>query len=105
MIFQDDHEQMGEILEATESVALQFLEGLSTRPAGRAPRGLPHDALPDEGVGAIAALSMFREKYEAQLSGSPGPRYLGFVTGGSTPASIAVDWLTFAYDLNVGSEG
>ena len=77
MNFQDDHEHMGEILEATESVALQFLESLSTRPAGCALQGLPHDVLLEEGVGAIAALAMFRNKYEAQLSGSPGPRYLG----------------------------
>src|SRR5215472_3931660 len=105
MNFQDDHEHMGEILEATESVALQFLESLSTRPAGCALQGLPHDVLPDEGVGAIEALEMFRSKYEAQLSGSPGPRYLGFVTGGSTPAALAGDWLTSAYDQNVGSDG
>ena len=105
MNFQDDHKQMREILEATESVALQFLESLSTRPAGYAPRGLPHDVLPDEGVGAIAVLAMFREKYEAQLSGSPGPRYLGFVTGGSTPAALAGDWLTSAYDQNLAIDG
>src|SRR4249920_317384 len=100
MIFQDDQERMGEILKATESVALQFLESLSTRPAGYALQPLPHDVLPDEGVGAMEALSQFRNKYEAQLSGSPGPRYLGFVTGGSTPAALAGDWLTSAYDQN-----
>src|SRR5438046_1522677 len=105
MNFQDVHEHMGKILEATESVALQFLESLPKRPAGCAPQGLPHDVLPDEGVGAIAALAMFREKYDAQLSGSPGPRYLGFVTGGSTPAALAGDWLTSAYDQNVASDG
>ncbi len=105
MIFQQDREHVGDILEATRSAASRFLESLSTRPAGLSPQPLPHDVLPDEGVGTIAALSQFRNKYEAQLSGSPGPRYLGFVTGGSTPAALAGDWLTSAYDQNVGSDG
>jgi len=47
MIFQDDQEHMEEILEATESVALQFLESLSTRPAGYVLQPLPEDVLPD----------------------------------------------------------
>jgi glutamate/tyrosine decarboxylase-like PLP-dependent enzyme len=101
MFLQHDHEHMGEILEDTELVALQFLESLTTRPAGYAPKSLAHDVLPEEGVGTIEALSLFRDKYEAQLSGSAGPRYLGFVTGGSTPAALAGDWLTSAYDQNV----
>ena len=105
MNLQDDHKHIGDILEATESIALRFLESLSTRPSGCAIQELSHDALPDEGMGAVAALTMFRDKYEAQLSGSPGPRYLGFVTGGSTPAALAGDWLTAAYDQNLAVDG
>src|SRR6516162_3217622 len=104
MIFQYDHERVGEILDATHSAAFQFLESLALRPAGCDLQPLPHDELPDEGIGAIEALSLFRNKYEAQISGSPGPRYLGFVTGGSTPAALAGDWLTSAYDQNVVSD-
>ncbi|MGZ4779030.1 MAG: pyridoxal phosphate-dependent decarboxylase family protein [Thermoanaerobaculia bacterium] len=34
--------------------------------------------------------------------GSTGPRYFGFVIGGSLPVSVAADWLTTAWDQNSG---
>ena len=105
MSLQYDHERLNDILEAARVAASRFLESLATRPAGRTPQPLPHDNLPEEGLGAQGALSAFLRKYEALLSASPGPRYLGFVTGGSTPAALAGDWLVSAYDQNVGSDG
>lgn len=105
MRFHQDREQLEAILNATHDAALQFLQGLPERPAGRSPEPLPHDTLPEEGLGAQEALSYFRRKYEAQLSGSAGPRYLGFVTGGTTPAALAGDWLVSTYDQNVSSDG
>ncbi|MDQ2888235.1 MAG: pyridoxal-dependent decarboxylase [Chloroflexota bacterium] len=105
MSLQDDRQQLNAILEAAHIAALEFLESLSTRPAGRALATLPHDSLPEEGIGALSALSAFRAKYEAWLSASPGPRYLGFVTGGTTPAALVGDWLTSSYDQNVGIDG
>jgi glutamate/tyrosine decarboxylase-like PLP-dependent enzyme len=105
MSLQYDHQHLNDILEAAHSAAFEFLDSLATRPAGRTPRPLPHDVLPEEGIGAQEALAAFRAKYEALLSASPGPRYLGFVTGGSTAAAVAGDWLVSAYDQNVGSDG
>lgn len=105
MHFQEDREQLEAILEAARSAALQFLGDLTERPAGQAPLPLPADSLPEEGLGAQEALSSFRRKYEARLSGSAGPRYLGFVTGGSTPAALAGDWLVSTYDQNVSNDG
>ena len=105
MNLQYDHQHLSALLETTHTIALEFLESLATRPAGRPTQTLPHDVLPEEGVWAQRALSAFRAKYEPLLSASPGPHYLGFVTGGSTPAALAGDWLVSSYDQNVGSDG
>lgn len=58
-------------------------------------------ALPDEGAGAETALARFAERWAPGSSGSAGPGCPGFVTGGATPASVAGDRLTAAYDQNV----
>ncbi len=105
MSLQYDHQHFNTLLEVTQAAALEFLESLPTRPAGCPPQALPHDVLLEEGLGAQGALAAFRAKYEVLLSASAGPRYLGFVTGGSTPAALAGDWLVSAYDQNVGNDG
>ncbi|MGE0241696.1 MAG: aspartate aminotransferase family protein, partial [Parvibaculaceae bacterium] len=62
-------------------------------------------ALPEAGLGALRALDIFETAMLPFLSGSTGPRYLGYVTGGATPAAVLGDWLAGAVDQDVGSAG
>jgi len=97
-----DNNEIGRILASAVAEARQFLSGLAGRAAGATlPASFVTLDLPQAGIGADAALAMFKERYKAGLSGSAGPRYFGFVTGGVTPAALVGDWLTGVYDQNV----
>ncbi|MEU6549398.1 pyridoxal-dependent decarboxylase [Streptomyces sp. NPDC046915] len=97
----DDLSRFPQLLQSTRDLAVRELGGLAERPVAHpepAPGGAP---LPAEGAGAEGALARFAERWAPGFSGSAGPRYLGFVTGGATPAAVTGDWLTAAYDQNV----
>lgn len=95
-----DRDSLAEVLKAALALAVDFLSTLPERPAGASPIRAGEMRLPVEGAGAMEALAMFKRRYWNGLTGSAGPRYWGFVTGGSTPAALAGDWLTAAFDQN-----
>ncbi|MGV4925340.1 aspartate aminotransferase family protein [Streptomyces sp. BHT-5-2] len=89
-----------DLLEATGQRATAFLDRLGEAPvvpARPAPEPRP---LPEHGTGLQDALRDFAARWQPGLSASAGPRYLGFVTGGVTPAALAGDWLTTVADQN-----
>ncbi|GLX99912.1 pyridoxal-dependent decarboxylase [Actinoplanes sp. NBRC 101535] len=96
----DDLADLPGLLQATRDEAVRVLAGLADRPVAAAPAVPAPAPLPERGVGTAGALEIFSERWAPGFSGSAGPRYLGFVTGGATPAALAGDWLTGTFDQN-----
>ena len=101
----NDYEHLNEILAAARDIALDFHSGLRDRPVASPVTSMAPAGLRDEGAGAAGALRRFSELVAPHLSASVGPRYLGYVTGGATPAALAGDWLAAAVDQNPPSPG
>jgi len=60
------------------------------------------EPMPDDGTDDQAVLSMLDELGSPATVTMAGPRYFGFVIGGSLPVTVATNWLTTAWDQNVG---
>jgi glutamate/tyrosine decarboxylase-like PLP-dependent enzyme len=95
-----DQEQLSTLFEKAGELSLSYLMQIGNIPTTS---GAPIPAvrqLHKEGNGTIPALAEFQDRFGDSLVASTGPRYWGFVTGGSTPASIVGDWLASVYDQN-----
>ncbi|MFI9385834.1 pyridoxal phosphate-dependent decarboxylase family protein [Kutzneria sp. NPDC052558] len=96
----EDLAELPGLLDETRAYATRILAGLDDRPAAVPGASGKAVALPASGDGLRAAMAAFAARWEPGFSGSAGPRYLGFVTGGATPAALAGDWLTSTLDQN-----
>jgi len=99
-VLQHDLNDLENILNQAKQQGIGFLNNLENIPTSSKNTIDPTRVLNDSGLGSLATLKEFNERLAPLMVASPGPRYLGFVTGGSTPASIVGDWLSTVYDQN-----
>src|SRR5258708_31666978 len=94
-------------LDAAHAAAVRFLDGLSHRKVGAAAdaaamRAALGGPLPEAGEAPARVLEELAREADPGLVATAGPRFFGFVIGGSLPAAVGADWLTSAWDQNAG---
>jgi glutamate/tyrosine decarboxylase-like PLP-dependent enzyme len=97
-----DLDGFSEVLGEAVRLSDRYLDTLSQRHVSRPPLFFPLLDLPEDGMGAAAALRSFEGRYFDGLTASTGSRSFGYVVGGATPAAVAGDWLTSALDQDNG---
>ena len=97
-----ERDQLDAALEAAARIARGYLERIAEErvlsPDVEVAIGGWTDPMPEEGVGALTALTELGGRARAAATRSSGPRFFHFVMGGGTPAALGADWLTSAYD-------
>lgn len=96
-----------DLLARAADLASDFLETLPERRVGslatveemRAALGGP---LREEGASAEEVLEQLATASDPGIVATAGPRYFGFVVGGTLPVAVAADWLTSSWDQNAG---
>jgi glutamate/tyrosine decarboxylase-like PLP-dependent enzyme len=96
-----------QLLGRTAKLAAGYLETLPDRPVGlpvpvEEMRAALGGDLPETGEEPIAVVERLAAAAERGIMASSGPRFFGFVVGGTLPAALAADWLATAWDQNAG---
>lgn len=99
----NDLQNLEKILNQVLQQGLDYLNDIDNRPTKSQLEVESIFGLTENGFGTVGTLKQFNERFEPTIVASSGPRYWGFVTGGTTPAAIAGDWLATVYDQNTQS--
>ena len=94
---------MKKLLEVTMNRAANYLENVGKRnvaPSREAVARLAklNGPFPEQGLEAGAVLAELDEFCSPATMATAGPRFFGFVIGGSLPAALAANWLAGAWD-------
>jgi glutamate/tyrosine decarboxylase-like PLP-dependent enzyme len=95
------------LLADASARAMRYLDGLDSRsvaPTASAVAGLSalDEKLPEKSSDPAETLRLLDEVGSPATAAMAGPRFFGFVIGGSLPVTLAANWLAGAWDQNTG---
>jgi len=98
---------MEEFLQSVAQRAARYLGEIQERRVGPDPAAVGAldrfvEAMPQEPMPAEEVVRLLDEYGSPATMGISGPRFFGFVIGGSVPAALGANWLTSAWDQNAG---
>lgn len=96
---------MRQLLENAAQRAISYLESLDARGVAPSPGAIAKLALLDQPLAMEPSepehvLRLLDETCSAATMAMAGPRFFGFVIGGSLPVTLAANWLAGAWDQN-----
>src|SRR6476646_10391658 len=103
----DTFAQVVAAMDRAHALARQYVATLPERPvaARSSPAELAaalDEPMPEEQSDPAAVVDEWFRRAEPGIVASAGPRFFGYVVGGSTPAAVAGDWLATALDQCAG---
>ena len=103
----DEKDRTQALLQDAAQRGIRYRVGLNDRgvaPAADAVAAVERfrEPLPDIGAPDEETLALLDEIGSPATVAMAGPRYFGFVIGGSLPVTLATNWLTAAWDQCVG---
>jgi glutamate/tyrosine decarboxylase-like PLP-dependent enzyme len=96
---------MRKLLENAAQRAISYLEALDSRGVAPLPEAVAkltilNEPLPEESNEPAMTLKLLDEICSPATMAMAGPRFFGFVIGGSLPVTLAANWLAGAWDQN-----
>ena len=98
---------MAELLHDAAARAIRYLDGIGTRSVAPSPESVARlaafdEKLPEDSTDPADVLALLDEIGSPATVATAGPRFFGFVIGGSLPVTVAASWLGTSWDQNAG---